>query len=287
MAQQVGRYIYPVVAALKKLGGSARPAEVYPIVALDLNLPDAVLGATRKNGTSQYENHVNWARLYLVRTGYLDKSKHGVWTLTEKGREAEPFTDEQLRGVLRQGRQTGPAGKAGAVVPVAEDPEQDLVAEDVEDDTDYRTELLLLLRTLPPGGFERLCQRLLREAGFEQVAVTGRSGDQGIDGIGVLRVNPFVTFKVLFQCKRYADSVGLPHVRDFRGAMMGRADKGLILTTGTFTAEAHREATRDGVPPIELIDGPQLVALFAELGLGLKPRTTYDLDRGFFTEFES
>ena len=287
MARQVARYIYPVLAAIKKLGGSARPAEVYPIVAQDLNLPDGLLSATRKNGTSQYENHINWARLYLVRTGYLDKSKHGVWTLTELGRQAQPFTDEQLRALVRQVRQDWLASKAGEAVVAAEEPEQDTEAEDAEDDTDYRTELLGLLRSLPPSGFERLCQRLLREASFEQVVVTGRSGDQGIDGIGVLRVNPFVTFKVLFQCKRYSDSVGSPHVRDFRGAMMGRADKGLILTTGTFTADAHREATRDGVPPIELIDGPQLVGLFAELGLGLKPRTTYDLDRGFFAEFES
>jgi restriction system protein len=127
--------------------------------------------------------------------------------------------------------------------------------------------------SLPPQGFERFCQRLLRESGFQQVKVTGRSGDGGIDGIGVLQINAFVSFKVLFQCKRYAGSVGSPQVRDFRGAMAGRADTGLILTTGTFTLDAKSEAVRDGVAPIELVDG-------------LIPRTSYEVDERFFDEFK-
>jgi len=132
--------------------------------------------------------------------------------------------------------------------------------EDISSDhVDYRAELLNTLKALSPAGFERICQRLLRESGFEQVNVTGRSGDGGIDGIGLLQVNPFVSFKVLFQCKRFKETVGAPVVRDFRGAMMGRADKGIITTTGTFTQNAKREARRDGVTPIELVDGEKLV----------------------------
>jgi restriction system protein len=150
---------------------------------------------------------------------------------------------------------------------------------------DYRGETLDLLLSLPPAGFERLAQRLLREAGFTQVIVTGQSGDGGIDGYGTLQINQLVTFKVLFQCKRYAKSVAPSQVRDFRGAMAGRADKGIIITTGTFTAEARREATRDGVPPIELIDGEKLLDMLENLELGLKPVTTYELDRTFFAEF--
>ena len=142
------------------------------------------------------------------------------------------------------------------------------------------------LLALPPNGFERLAQRLLREAGFIQVTVTGSSGDGGIDGYGTLQVNPLVSFKVLFQCKRYTKSVSPSHVRDFRGAMSGRADKGIIMTTGTFTAEARREATRDGVPPIELIDGDKLIDMLASLELGLRPVTTYEVDSAFFAEFE-
>ena len=131
----------------------------------------------------------------------------------------------------------------------------------------------------------RLAQRLLREAGFTQVIVTGQSGDGGIDGHGTLQINPLVSFKVLFQCKKYAKSVSPSHVRDFRGAMDGRADKGIIITTGTFTAEARREATRDGASPIELIDGEKLLDMLESLELGLRPVTTYEVNHAFFAEF--
>ncbi len=140
--------------------------------------------------------------------------------------------------------------------------------------------------SLPADGFERLCQRLLRESGFESVTVTGKSGDGGLDGIGVLQVNPFVSFKVLFQCKRYSGSVTPSQVRDFRGAMMGRADKGIILTTGIFTSDAKKEAVRDGVPPIELVDGEKLLDMFETLELGLKPKKAYDIDEKFFDDFK-
>lgn len=152
--------------------------------------------------------------------------------------------------------------------------------------TDLHGQVIELLRGLPAEGFERLSQRLLREAGFTQVVVTGRSGDGGIDGHGTLQVNPLVSFGVLFQCKRYTGSVSPSQVRDFRGAMSGRTDKGIIITTGTFTAEARREAGRDGVPPIELIDGEKLVEMFKDLEFGLRPAKTYDIDKTFFEEFK-
>jgi restriction system protein len=141
------------------------------------------------------------------------------------------------------------------------------------------------LRNLPAAGFERFAQRLLRESDFEEVTVTGRSGDGGIDGIGILQVNPLVSFKVLFQCKKYVGAVSASHVRDFRGAMQGRADKGIILTTGTFTADAKREAFRDGVPPIELVDGEKLVSMLEKLELGLRPVKTFTIDEAFFDKF--
>jgi restriction system protein len=154
-----------------------------------------------------------------------------------------------------------------------------------DEDNNHRTIVLKKLMSLPADGFERLCQRLLRESGFESVTVTGKSGDGGLDGNGVLQVNPFVSFKVLFQCKRYSGSVTPSQVRDFRGAMMGRADKGIILTTGTFTSEAKKEAVRDGVPPIELVDGEKLLDMFETLELGLKPKKAYDIDEKFFDDF--
>lgn len=206
-----------------------------------------------------------------------------MWALTEKGLGTERLTDTQIDDMVRtviakRGRTSGDV----ALEPDATDerpPDQVQVA--------YRAQLLTILQDLPAAGFERLCQRPLREAGFEHVSVTGRHGDGGIDGIRILQLNPFVSFKVLFQCKRYTGGVGPDKVRDFRGAMMGRADKGLILTTGTFSADARREAARDGVPPIELVDGQALVELFEKLELGLRPRTTFDLDDGFFEDFRS
>jgi restriction system protein len=133
----------------------------------------------------------------------------------------------------------------------------------------WKDELLAVVRGLSPAAFERLAQRLLREVGFLKVEVTGRSGDGGIDGVGMLRVN-LLSIQVLFQCKRYQGSVGASAIRDFRGAMIGRSDKGLFITTGTFTPDAKREATRDGAPAIDLIDGDQLCDLLKQLKLGVR-----------------
>ena len=146
------------------------------------------------------------------------------------------------------------------------------------------TELHKVLLELTPSAFERLIQRLLRESGFIQVDVTGKAGDGGIDGIGIARINGFLSFQVLFQAKRYQGSVSPSQIRDFRGAMQGRTDKGLFITTGTFTREAVKEATRDGAPPIDLIDGEQLVLRLKELRLGVKIEMVeaVEIDVGWF-----
>ena len=156
---------------------------------------------------------------------------------------------------------------------------------DPSGDSASKRTLLDVLKSLSPGGFERVSQRLLCESGFERVLVTGKSGDGGIDGHGILQVNPFVSFTVLFQCKRYAGAISASQVRDFRGAMMGRADKGIIITTGTFTTEATKEARRDGAPPIELVDGETLAQMFERLELGVRPKTVYEVDEAFFEEY--
>ena len=277
------RYFGPLLDALRKLGGSGTPDEVVERIATDLGLPDEVQNDLLPSGGPRFRNQVAWARFYLVREGLLDSSKRGVWSLTEKGRTTS-LTYEQSREIfLRWVKifQEQRRAKAEAEEPIAEQ-----VAEGTgAPSKDYRAETIDLLLGLPPAGFERISQRLLREAGFTQVVVTGQSGDGGIDGHGTLQINPLVSFKVLFQCKRYAKSVSPSHVRDFRGAMAGRADKGIIITTGSFTTEARREASRDGVPPIELIDGEKLVDMLENLELGLRPVTTYELNHSFFSEF--
>jgi len=282
-------YINPLISALRTLGGSARPGEVCAFIADQLKLPDELLDRKLKNGLSRYEKQVHWARFYLAKTGYIDSSKDGVWTLTHKGQEATEFTENQLRDILHEVRTRSPHAKRGKDLQLQSAPTPDELNEQSLSDIEtqnYEEQLLSLLKSLPPVGFERICQRLLREAGFEKVTVTGRTSDGGIDGHGVLQLNPFVSFQVIFQCKRYEGSVTPSQVRDFRGAMVGRAEKGIILTTGTFTTEAKREAMRDGAQPIELVDGEKLVEMFKRLELGLKPRKTYDIDTSFFESFK-
>ena len=280
---QFVRYFGPLLDALRKLGGSGKPDEVAEQIASDLSLSDDLQNELLPSGGPRFQNQVAWARFYLVREGLLDSSKRGVWSLTENGRSTV-LTQEQAREIfLRWVRifQEHRRAKTAIEEPVAEQ-----IAEATgATSTDYREETIKLLLALPPAGFERLSQRLLRESGFTQVVVTGQSGDGGIDGHGTLQINPLVSLKVLFQCKRYTKSVAPSHVRDFRGAMAGRADKGIIITTGTFTVEARREASRDGVPAIELIDGDKLVDMLESLELGLKPVTTFEVDHAFFLEF--
>jgi restriction system protein len=276
---QFVRYFQPVIDALIELGGSGRPEEVEDVIAEKLSISDEVRNEQIPSGQSRFSNKVNWARFYLVRAGLIDSSTRGVWSLTEKGRATQLNPEEAVALFNSIHRQFSVERKKTRPEKPAED--ENISPEVV----DHRTALMSMLLDLPSDGFERLCQRLLRESGFEKVQVTGKSGDGGLDGIGLLQVNPFVSFKVLFQCKRYLGSVSASQVRDFRGAMMGRADKGIILTTGSFTADARKEAVRDGVPPIELVDGEKLIDMFEELELGLRPKKAYDVDPMFFEEF--
>ena len=280
-------YINPLISALRELGGSARADEVCNTIAENLNLPDDVLDKQLKNGESRFKNQVHWARFYLATTGYLDSSKRGVWTLTEKGQSTPELTEDNLREIIQLVQAITDKTKTKKNIDDSQDTEADSITSMPESGTSSREHLLIILKQLSPSGFERICQRLLREAGFEKVEVTGRSGDGGIDGNGVLQLNSFVSFQVLFQCKRYdSNAITVSQVRDFRGAMMGRAEKGIILSTGRFTAEARREATRDGVQPIELVDGDKLVEMFEQLELGMVPRTVYEVDEVFFEHFK-
>lgn len=279
---QFVQFFDPVLQALKELGGSGRPAEVVEVIARLMNISEAKRQEVLQSGGLRLDNQIAFARQYLVWSGFLDSSKRGVWSLTKKGIACPGLTDSEGLRIFKEQHalHAGTKRRNGL-----NGDEVDSIQADLPQS--YREQFLNVVRTLLPNGFERLCQRLLRESGFEQVEVTGRTGDGGIDGIGIVKVNAFVTFKVLFQCKCYAGGVSCGQVRDFRGAMQGRADKGIILTTGTFTKDAHAEAVRDGVPPIELVDGEQLVDLFEKLELGLVPRTTYDVDTAFFEQFRA
>ncbi len=232
---QFVRYFQPVIDALIQLGGSGRPEEVEETIADQLGLSEEERNEQIPSGQSRFSNKVNWARFYLVKAGLIDSSTRGVWSLTEKGRTTS-LTVEQALDLFHQIHKPFTLGRRKSKVEKITE-EETATPEDVS----HRSALLVTLLNLPAAGFERLCQRLLRESGFEKVQITGKSGDGGLDGIGILQVNAFVSFKVLFQCKRYSGLVNASQVRDFRGAMMGRADKGIILTTGTFTADARKK----------------------------------------------
>jgi len=251
----------PVIEALKGLGGSGTIEEINNRTAEVAGLSDEqleVLHDPEKGGETEVGYRLAWTRTYLKKYGVLENSSRGVWALTPKGRQLDRVNPKTVRRFVKQ---------QGEKVRVVSE-EDGLDEVDVE--TTWRDELLDILLKMEPSAFERLVQRLLRESGFIQVEVTGRTGDGGIDGKGIMRLGGLLSFHVIFQCKRYKGSVTASQVRDFRGAMVGRADKGLLVTTGNFTKDAMREATRDGAPAIDLIDGDQLIDKLKELELGVK-----------------
>jgi restriction system protein len=250
----------PVIQALKTLGGSGTIEEINSKATEIAGLSDEqleVLHDPEKGGQTEIEYRLAWTRTYLKKYGVLENSSRGVWALTAKGRELERVNPKTVRRFVQ-----AQSKKEQAV-------SRTVAGDEAEAETAWREQLLETLLEMEPAAFERLVQRLLREAGFIQVAVTGQSGDGGVDGKGIMRLGGLLGFHVIFQCKRYRGSVSASQVRDFRGAMVGRADKGLLITTGNFTKDAVREATRDGAPAIDLIDGDLLLDKLKELGLGV------------------
>lgn len=263
-------FFVPIVQALRSRGGSATIDELEEAVAQIANLSEEQRSQLHGDGPrTEFSYRLAWARTYLKKGGALDNSERGVWHLTPAGFE---MSDEKIRNIKSQVQQQNREARAAAAA-VAEPRDEEEGEEGGEEVIlSWKEHLLETLLAIEPSAFERLCQRILRESGFVKVEVTGRSGDGGIDGTGVLRLN-LLSFQVLFQSKRYRGSVGASVVRDFRGAMVGRADKGLIITTGTFTADARREATRDGAPAIDLVDGDALCDLLKSLRIGVKVET--------------
>lgn len=268
----------PLLDALREAGGEAPAREIARRVADRLFQGTSERDRELPSGANAAENEVAWARNSLREAGLIDGSTRGVWRLTEMGWKTH-LSMEQARKLGRRANALPDSG------PQRTPSEIDSTVDAIEQIEPFRPSLIDTIRSLPPGGFERLCQRVLRELGFVEVVVTGRSGDGGIDGHGVLKLNELVSFRVLSQCKRYQGSVGSGDIRNFRGAMSGRTDHGIFLTTGVFSSEAEREAIREGVPPIQLVDGGKLVSLLETNGIGVRPRTVYDVDLDFFEVF--
>lgn len=259
----------PLFAALKDLGDSASIAEIDEYVGEHSGLPSELLDLphnAEKSNQTEFQYRLAWARTYLKKAGLIDNSSRGVWVISPDKRDVQTFDPAEIVRTVRELHKLERAER---------DQGDELIdGDDGPDETDaWRRALHTVLTTgIDPSAFERLVQRLLRESGFIHVEVTGRSGDGGIDGKGIVRINGMLSFHVHFQCKRYQGSVSASHIRDFRGAMVGRADKGLFITTGTFTRDAIRESTRDGAPPLDLIDGDQLADKLKELNLGIETK---------------
>lgn len=256
----------PLFETLKLLGGSASISEIDEKVGELLQVPEAILEVPHnpeKSNQTEFQYRLAWARTYLKKFGLIDNSSRGVWVISPDKRDVDTFDPQEVVRVVRDSFRRTREFKDDELSPGDE-------MELPEENQSWRLQLhKLLTEDIDASAFERLVQRLLRESGFIHVEVTGRSGDGGIDGKGIVRVSGLLSFHVIFQCKKYSGSVSSSHVRDFRGAMVGRADKGLLITTGTFTRDAVREATRDGAPPLDLIDGDQLAEMLKSLKLGI------------------
>jgi restriction system protein len=250
-------YFVPTVECLKARGGSATIEEMEEDVAAAMKLTDEIRAIPHGDGPrTQFQYELAWVRTYLKKVGAAENSARGVWRLTPTG---TAMSESEIRAIRKRVVSERRCGlKADSIPDSEEEPTE----------TSWKEALLNALLAMKADAFERLCQRILRESGFTKVEVTGRSGDGGIDGLGVLRVN-LLSFHVLFQCKRWKGSVGASTVRDFRGAMVGRTDKGLILTTASFSPDARREAARDGAPAIDLVDGDALCDLLKSLKIGI------------------
>lgn len=282
------QWMGPVLDALRQLGGSATAKEAVDTVAFLCSVSAEQREEVLQSGMERFVNQVYWARQYLVWAGLIESGKRGVWALTAVGFATQLNQQQALEIFEREHQLHAETSKKKArnvlvqgAQPTSPQPDD---SEQSDEDAEFER-FIAVLQSLSAGGFERLCLRLLREAGFDRLEVTGRSNDGGIDGAGVLQVNDLVSFNVVFQCKKWTGTVPPREIRDLRGAMAGRAEKAIFLTTSHFSQNAKDEAIRPGADPVELVDGEKLYEMFKKYELGLRPRTVYDIDDAFFVPF--
>lgn len=248
--------IDPCFQAIKSLGGSAKNEEINEKLIQILDLKDDEINDIHKDSTTKLEYRSAWARTYLKKAGYIENSCRGVWSITELGNKVDKVVNNDIKLEARAKMNTRKE-------------EIEISNEYDLEEYGWQSEIIEIVKKISPEKFEKLCQRLLRELGFVNVEITGKSHDGGIDGKGILRLGGVLSFHVAFQAKRYSGTVPSSVIRDFRGAIMGRVDKGVIITTGIFSREAIKESIRDGATPIDLIDGNELATHLKELGLGV------------------
>ena len=266
------KLLKPVIDALIQLGKSGRIDEINQQIFENLDITDKILNISHGNSNmSEIEYRLHWARTTLKNLKIIINTKRGVWVINPEIEEIKYFTEDILNKLVKELREQQRIARIARKQQKGSDESSAEIEEEEEEiETLWQDDLLEIIRRVNPSGFENLSKYLLREVGFSHLEVTGRSHDGGIDGRGVLKLNDLIGINVLFQCKRYSGSVSANLIRDFRGAMEGRAEKGIFITTGTFTQDAIREARREGAKPIDLIDGDSLTELLKKYRLGVK-----------------
>lgn len=266
-------FFEPTLKALDDLGGSGSNEEIYNRVLTITHLSTEIINEMHNFTMTEVEYRLAWARTYLKNFGAIERSKQGIWSLTTKGAKLLKGGNIDIKEIQSFSRKKQGKPKAAS-------------DDEMVETTNWREQITDILRNLDPYAFERLAQRLLRECGFSEVQVTKRSGDGGIDGTGKLRIQGIFSFNVAFQCKRYKNQVGAPAIRDFRGSLGTNIEKGVLITTGTFTPAAKEEASSEGKRLIDLMDGEELINKLAEYGIGLNEVKSYEIDEDFFNSLE-
>ena len=276
----------PTFLALKDLGGSGSNSEILDKVISNLEIPADVADIPHpgNENMSEVAYQLAWARTYLKKYGVITNSERSIWSIMPDYAAAEKLEDKKIIRHLtdqKRKKKISNVDPANPELPQDNDPSNDDV-EYPDEAKPWRARLSEILQTMDPFGFERLTQRVLRECGFTQVEVTKKAGDGGIDGTGKLKINGIFSFNVAFQCKRYKGAVGAPEVRDFRGSLTTDIEKGVLITTGTFSKAARDEASNPGKQQIDLIDGEEFINKIVEYGIGVREVKAYEIDEEFF-----
>ena len=280
-----------VLDLLKKQTLPVHRNEIGDLVAKHLGLSDEqrAIREAAKGGGDGSRTYVawmsEWACNHLKQIGVCEQPSRGLYQLTAEGRviSAEEV-ENRWRDFRRQqvGRRQQDSRNAEGTEHIGRNDS------DEEEQNDWRQELVDRLLAMHPDSFERLSGRLLEAAGFDEVQVTGQVADGGIDAVGVYRPSGLISFRTSVQCKRWQGSVGRDRVQAFQGASMPKSDRGIIITTGTFTEGAKAQAQAPGAFPVDLIDGSQLAELLKQFKLGVHTTTVelVTVDHSFFAEYE-
>ena len=207
------------------------------------------------------------------------------WARDVKGRSSNGWDNIIARGeTLASFRQKFEDEKK----PTEESQSSSSGPETVDDsEVDFSAKLRERIMNLTPSDFETLVGEYFRAKGLGNVTVTGRTNDGGIDGHCEIL---FINVKIAFQAKRYAasNSVGIEPVQRLSGSMTGRFDRGVLVTTSSYTPAA-KGWVEERKAPITLIDGDDLVEDMIQLGLGVKvvPVVTQEVDEDFFADLEN